>query len=147
MRRRMRFTPATCAVTLLTWLALTPLAGCDGLGQVKIMIPDFGSAEVRGVKLWKELGATGEFVPQTVYEFGETITQAGVEYVSFTVEDDRFEIDVPLAGVVTRDPDRPEALIVELAVVSMGEAATIRASTFNEAGESSLSQESAEVTL
>jgi hypothetical protein len=128
-------------------LALAPLVGCEGLGQVKVEIPDYASADVRGIKLWKQDATTGGFVPQTVYEFGKIISQDGVEYVSYTVQDDRYQLDVPLAGVVVRDPDRPESLTVELAVVTAGEFATVRASAFNDIGESALSEQTAEIGL
>jgi hypothetical protein len=131
----------------LTMLGASSLVGCEGLGEVKVMIPDYSTANVRGVTLWKGTTTTGEFVPQTVYQLGKLMVYAGVEYVEYTVEDDRFQLDMPLAAPVLRDPDKPDALIVQLSVVSMGEAAIVRASTFNEAGESSLSSESAEISI
>lgn len=140
MEGRSRVSPSALLVTALTLLGLSSLTGCEGMGQVKVVIPDYASAKVRGITLWQLDAATGEFAPRTVYHLGEIIEQGGVEYVRYSVDDDRFELDVPLAAPVTRDPARPEALTLDLTVLTMGEAITVRASTFNEAGESGLSQ-------
>ncbi|MGH0035837.1 MAG: hypothetical protein ACQGVK_12495 [Myxococcota bacterium] len=136
----------TLLVIGLTMIGLSSLVGCDGMGEVKVKIPDYASAQVRGVTLWRQ-AQSGEFVPQTIFELGELVVHGGVEYVQYTVEDDRFELGVPLAAPVTRDPDEPEALIVHLTVLTSGQSTVLKASTFNEAGESSLSTQTTEISV
>jgi len=127
-------------VACLVVIGLTPVFGCQDLRQVKVLISDYFSSDVKGVTIWSQDAQSGTYLPQSVYRFGKLITdESGSEYVKFTVADDRLQVGVQLAAPVTRDPANPESLIVELSVLRSHGPDLIRASTYNDVGESDLS--------
>ena len=135
-----------CLLIGLLLLAMAPLSGCEGFGQVRLKIPDYQSANVRGITIWNRDPATGEFVPCSIYKLGEIVEVDGQEYVEFRLVDERVNTRPTLNALVGRDPSNPDALTIWLPVLTNGDETILRASTFNEAGESGLSSKTIELT-
>jgi hypothetical protein len=112
------------------------LVGCDWR-QLSVRIPDFETKQVLGVGLWRASAGSAyereleiRFVPPR---------QVGVhELLAYTLD----EGGAAQLDVIERDPQNPDQVTVHLWVPLLG-GGTYKVSTFNAAGESPLSDQTA----
>ncbi|NNL68151.1 MAG: hypothetical protein HKP30_18015 [Myxococcales bacterium] len=116
-------------------LLLVPLllGGCRWQ-SVRVVIPDFGSAGVQGVRLWKAIDGSGEFAEDGVFVFTGTSPPSGGSrqvFYRFASADGTVALPISTTAVLSGD-----LLLVELHYPTSAEPALYRISTWNEAGES-----------
>ena len=128
---RLGVTVAVCAVSAL-------LLACP-LGRLRVLIPDFATSDVRGVRLYRVDAASGQLVEAGSLQFlgietnealgGETLayrqlTAAGAPWFG------------PLRTVVVRDASQPASLEVELAFLNQLPAGWFKVASYNAYGTS-----------
>ena len=139
--KHLRWGALFCAAPILA-LALT---GCDFVGWVNVLIPDFHSKEVQGVWISCSPQAIGPFmhylqVPvQVVLSPGTGTPLSGAVQ---TVSDSSGTKQVVIVEA-RADSANPDGIIVKIGVGTIPD--YVRVSTYNAAGESPLSE--AETTL
>ncbi len=124
------------ASLLLLLFVTLPLGGCRWQ-SVRVVIPDFASADVLGLRLWRESPTTGEFEPDGEFRFtGSGEAAGGVRNVFYTFvpRAGSFELPIGTTALLTGD-----LLLLELHYPTGAAPALYRISTWNEAGESALS--------
>lgn len=149
MRLAHRF--ATPAVWML--LVLGPVLGCgqvdpstipahhipEHVKVLRMQLPSFDTSPPDGIRLWRLSETTGEFEPISEIRLSEPVVEDGEEFVGYTLIDPAGNpIELPLSARVERDGAFPT---LALWVVRFAPAGEFKASLFNAAGESSLSQE------
>jgi hypothetical protein len=123
-------------------LLLVPLAGCE-LKTVRIQLPGYGNGAIEGVWLWRLDDATGQYVRACRIDFqGRGFTGSGLETVSYVQNCDNGHRMGALLAKVTRSASDPGTATLELEYARWESPGMYRASAFNSAGESPLSQAS-----
>ena len=130
-------------VLLFAALAMLPLGGCELGTQFRIVIPDFESAEVEGIWIWRE-DAGGDFARDVEIKLGEPFVEDGVELVEYTFVDPDTEFELQFAAPVVRDAVNPDQAELDLFALLWAGVGTFKASTYNEFGESPLSEQTVE---
>lgn len=127
------------AAWALAVLMLMLFSGCRGAATFHVVVPDFDSAAVSGLWLWRGNG-TGGFARHTRFTFRGTAVHDGVEVLTYTIR--RVGGTASLWTVpVERDvAGRGSVLLHLLAGVEQVPAAW-RATTWNAFGESAPSQQ------
>ncbi len=133
--------------TLALAFLVLPLVACESK-DVVVRIPDFDSAQVDGVWVWRLDDATGQWVKDGQIDFGQLLLAGGreqLEYENLGVAGGSAETQegVALRADVLRDPLNPDQVTVELIYFRMSDPGEFRVTTYNDAGESPLSLESA----
>jgi hypothetical protein len=134
----MRGNPFRVAVTAAVFAVSALLLACP-LGRLRVLIPDFATSDVRGVRLYRIDDASGQLVPAGSIQFlgiemneplgGETLvyrqlTAAGAPWFG------------PLRTPVVRDPSQPASLEVELAFLNQLPAGWFKLASYNPYGTS-----------
>ncbi len=129
--------------TILGTLALagTSLQGCS-LGWFTISIPDFASKSVGGVWLWHLSAETGLWERDTQIAFGAPSLQADGEWLTYQAAPLDGSPTFPGWSQVVRSANNPDQVTLQLLFSRAEAAGTYRASTYNDAGDSPLSNES-----
>jgi hypothetical protein len=150
MLRLRRF--ATPAVLLAVALALPLGAGCsavdptliesgaliENLGVLRVQLPSFDE-ELDGIWLWRRSETTGQFEEVSEIRFLDTVVDGGQEFVEYQIMDPTgTPLDVTLSASVDRSGTSPELV---LWVVRFGDPGEFKASVYNAAGESPLSEQ------
>lgn len=134
----MRGSPLRVAATAAVFAVSALLLACP-LGRLHVLIPDFASADVRGVRLYRVDDASGQLVAAGSLQFlglemdqalgGETLV-----YRQLTAAGDPWF--GPLRTPVVRDASRPAALEVELAFSNQLPAGWFKVASYNAHGTS-----------
>lgn len=132
---------ASLATALLAFPLL--LAGCE-IGGLTMVIPDFESSEVLGVRVYRQVDSTGDpdvdYVLASEIVFNEPVLAAdGHERMNYTV--DGLTNSDTFSTVVTRDAQNPDRVEVDLLFMYELPDGGFRVSTYNAVGESPLSNE------
>ncbi len=134
MSRRLR---GVCVA--LGLLALVVLPGCD-VRMVKVVIPDFETAQVEGVRVFRLDDTTGQPVDAGVLRFGSTsFDEKGREFVDYVLTTPAGEEITGLVSGLVRDAANPSQVTVVL-FFKIDETGWYKVATFNGAGTSALSQ-------
>lgn len=144
MRNRIARHALLVAIALL----VLPLFACRWYG-VTVLVPDFDSSEVEGVWFWRLSQDTGQYVRdgQIVFEDQAYTMDDGRELLPYSLlTDDGILIHDALATVLARDSTNPDRVTLKLqyaAINKAGMSPTYRVSSYNAAGDSALSNETA----
>jgi hypothetical protein len=137
MRRSYRQAAGLLALGLL----LFPLGGCERK-DVLIRIPDFESKLVKGIWLWRLSETTGEYERDGEVVFHRLLQANGREKLEYetiwTGADSGFKLQTD----VLRDPLDPDVVTLRLDYFRASAPGDFRASSYNDEGESPLTQES-----
>jgi hypothetical protein len=121
-------------------LLLVPLAGCE-LKTVRIQLPGYGNGAIEGVWLWRLDDATGQYVRACRIDFrGRGFTSTGAETVTYVQQCDNGHPMGALVAKVARSPSDAATVTLDLEYARWENPGMYRASAFNSAGESPLSQ-------
>lgn len=118
---------------------LLAVQGCKWF-EITVKIPDFDSRKVQGVWVWKQDPISGQWqrAGQILFDPAPSGTASkDLHYV--VLQPDGFGL--PLKAPVERDPKAPDQVTVRLWYARFLEPGQYRVSTYNAAGESSLSPE------
>lgn len=133
----------------LLFVALVSLlpfvSGCD-YRSVSIEIPGFDAFQVEGVWLWKLNETTGRYERaggirlhrDTPAEDWWPTLSSGAEVIAYS---NTAQEDVVLPAEVIRDPAKPDRVTLRLLYLNTDEPGSFRATIFNAAGESDLSDQ------
>ena len=139
--KRLRWGALSCVGSILA-LALT---GCDFVGWVNVIIPDFYSKQVQGVWVWRSPQATGPFahylqvpVPNVLSPTSDT----PISGVFQNVTDSGGNQQVVIVRAQA-DSANPDGIMLKIGVGTIPD--YVKVSTYNADGESALSE--AEATL
>jgi hypothetical protein len=128
------------AVTAAVFCVSAFLLACP-LGQLRLLIPDFFTKEVKGVQLYRIDDASGQLVGAGHIEFlGLELNKQGNEllkYTQFTPEDTPWF--GPIFTEVVRDPSQPASLEVTLAFLNQLPAGWFKVASYNLYGTSTAS--------
>lgn len=127
------------AKLLLAAVLLLAVQGCKWF-EITVKIPDFDSRKVQGVWVWRQDPASGQWqrAGQIVFQPTPAGSSPGeLQYV--VLQPDGFGL--PLKAPVERDTRTPDQATVRLWYARFLDAGQYRVSTYNAAGESSLSPE------
>ena len=142
MKRRIH--RSACAVLLLLALSLTGAATSCSWKALIVEIPDLEANQIEGLQLWLGEEETSQSVTEAGrIVFGECLLHNGVELLDFVVLDTEDEpLEVFGSAVVIRGEDESEAVTLHFSFVNWNSPpGWIRVTTFNEVGESDLSEE------
>ena len=127
---RAAVTSAVCAISL--WLLACPF------GRLRVLIPDFTTSDVRGVRVLRVDDAGGRLVPAGSLQFLgiEADAQSGemIAYRQLTAEGQPWF--GPFRSVVVRHAERPTALEVELTFLNPLDAGYFKVASYNAVGTS-----------
>jgi hypothetical protein len=132
---------------LAAMLLVLPSSGCDTSKEFRVVIPDFQSAQVQGVWLWRQAPTGGEFERSLEITLGEPFLQDGREVVEYTMRDPVMQWEVTFVAPVFRDDANPDSAEIQLYALLWASDGLFKASTFNQYGESELSQEEIQIAL
>jgi hypothetical protein len=111
---------------------------------LSLEIPDLEANEIQGIQFWRADDENAELFDQSVRIFlGETSVENGMEIIAFTMADAEGQpIPVSTCAVLVRGEDEDDPIELHFIFDSWNELpGWIRVSTFNEVGESDLSEE------
>jgi len=128
--------------TLLALTALAALPGCKVPG-VTLMLSDFDTSQVDGLRVWREDAGTGELREELAVVFTGVSETADGEVLTYQLWDGDTLIAGDIPTALERDPDQPQAATFRLDVLVVP-GGRYRLSAWNAAGES---QPSAEVLV
>lgn len=134
----MRGNPFRVLVTAAVLVVSTLLLACP-LGRLRVLIPDFATNDVRGVRMYRVDDATGQLVPAGSIQFlgiemNETIGGETLVYRQLSAEGDPWF--GPLRTPAVRDASQPAALEVELAFLNQLPAGWFKIASYNAYGTS-----------
>ena len=130
-------------VILILAAVLLMLGGCE-YRTIRISVPDFFTAEVEGIQMFRLDPVSGDYLPTgTILFLGEPELVNGSWRLLYTTvgSDGEWSMNVPAA----LDDVSGEGLLLDLWYARFEESGTFRAATFNEAGESALSAETVDL--
>jgi len=108
---------------------------------VTISIPDFVSKQVSGVWLWVESPTTGLFERDAKLVFGQTHVGPNGESLDYVMTPTTGGQSMPFTANVSRDAANPDHVTLQLIFTRSEGAGYYRASSFNAAGESPLTDQ------
>lgn len=128
---RVLVTAAVCAISTL-------LLACP-LGRLRVLIPDFATSDVRGVRLYRVDDASGRLAAAGSIQFlgiemNEALGGETLAYRQLTAEGQIWF--GPLRTPVVRDASQPAALQVELAFLNQLPAGWFKVASYNAYGTS-----------
>jgi hypothetical protein len=124
-------------LTTAAVLSVSALLLACPVGRLHVLIPDFGTSQVTGVRLYRMDDVSGKLVPAGSLRFlGLETTEAGevVRYRQLTPDDKPWF--GPLQAEVVRNSDQPDAIEVQLSFLNDLPAGWFRVATYNAAGTS-----------
>jgi len=137
------------------WLVLlcVLLAGCGPIDSsylggaqledvrvLRLRVPSFDATQPEGVRLWRRSEDSGDYEPVSEILLAPLSTTDGLEYVPYTLLDPTGQpIGIPLWSRLEREP---EGATLAFWMIRFADPGEFKASLFNAAGESDLSQES-----
>jgi hypothetical protein len=133
-------------LALIGLVALVPLvSGCD-YRSVSIQIPGFDTFAVEGVWFWRLDPATGQYQREGGIRLHRDATAetswpelaSGAEVIAYS---NTSQEGVMLPAEVIRDPAAPDQVTLRLLYANPGEPGVFKATIFNAAGESELSDQ------
>jgi hypothetical protein len=134
----MRGNPFRVLVTAAVFAVSALLLACP-MGRLRVLIPDFATSDVRGVRLYRVDDATGQLAPAGSIQFlgievndalgGETLA-----YRQLSAEGEPWF--GPLRTPVVRNASQPAALEVELAFLNQLPAGWFKVASYNAYGTS-----------
>lgn len=127
-----------CSVLVLA-LAAFAFSGCDQAG-ITVRIPDFESAQVLGLWVWRWDGALQTYLPHADVVFHEPQGKGSEETMVYEVPGPELGSHVRLKTPVARTPGKTDEVTLQL-LIPRGAGGKFKVSTFNEAGFSSPSRE------
>jgi len=141
---KQRIHRSACAVLALLALSLTGAATSCAWKPLIVEIPDFETGQIKGVQLWRGEDETSQSVTEAGrIVFGECFFENGWEVIDYTLLNATGEpLEVSGSAGVVRREDGSDTVTVYFAFGAWDAApGWIRVSTFNEVGESDLSEE------
>jgi hypothetical protein len=123
---------------LLALLLLVPLWGCD-LKSLNVIIPDFDTAAVQGVRVWRLDDATNDPVARGRLDFSAPYTVDGNEVVDYTQVNPDGTRSATYFAEVRRDVSGGSSAHVILYYDRLDQPGWFKVSTFNSQGDSALS--------
>jgi hypothetical protein len=121
-------------------LLVVALSGCE-YKQVTVRISDLEAAQVDGVRFWRLSETTGRFEPGGEVRFAHIAFRKGVETLFYTVVQGNGATSLSLSSPVVRDPAHPDRVTLQIWYPRIEEQGWFKVSSFNEVGDSSLSNE------
>lgn len=131
------FSLRRCLAILLLALALPALSGCD-LRVLRVFIPDFDTASVDGIHVWRLDDATGSPIIQGQLLFEGRTRQGDGELVHYEIV---LADGTPIgsaSAALQRNDTNPDAVYLDL-LYTPAQSGWYKVSTFNEVGSSPLS--------
>ena len=128
-------------VVLALALLAAPMLGCEAK-PLRVQLPGFGNGTVDGIRLWRQVGSSWQpvcridFTDRRMTHRGETIY-----YVQNCIDGEQKR-GLVLPAAVQRKPDDPSTITINLWYLRYEDSGSYRATTFNKAGESTLSSTS-----
>lgn len=144
MKRRM-YRPATTLLALVA-LTLTSVGMQCPCKSLIVEIPDLDSNQIQGIQCWRADQETSELFEESVrIVFGEYSLADGMETMKYTMVNAEGESTSPsIPAVVIRGESEDDPVRLHFVFGSWSEPpGWIRINTFNEVGESELSEETA----
>lgn len=122
--------------TALASLALVLLASSSGcaLGSFSVLLVDFESTSIDGVRLWRL--QNGTWRPDLAIEFNGVVRHKGEEYLSYGFGETNSQIEVEMIAPIERDGAAAELRFVFVPL----EEGRYKFTAFNDAGDSGLSK-------
>jgi hypothetical protein len=114
--------------------------GCQ-LTYFTISIPDFISKDVSGVWLWRQSPTTGLFVRDAQFVFQAVQDGPEGELLDYIATSSDGATSVPLSTGIVHDGEDTDRITLSLIFARTSEPGVFRASTYNAAGESPLTDE------
>jgi hypothetical protein len=132
----MRVKPTRFLVTTAVLLVSALLLACP-VGQLRVLIPDFETSNVRGFEMFRVDDATGALEPAGAIRFRriENDPNAGEMMIYRQINPDGSRNGIQRTPVV-RNPEAPDAIELQVWFVNELPAGWFRAATFNAAGTS-----------
>ncbi len=134
----MRGGPFRAGVTLAVCAVSVLLLACP-VGRLRVLIPDFATSDVRGVRLFRVDDVSGALVAAGSLEFIglEPNERLGGELLVYRQRSAADEPTFgPLRSPVVRDPEAPAALEVQLAFVNPLAPGWFKVASYNALGTS-----------
>lgn len=126
-----------CALAMLLVVALS---GCE-YRQITVRLSDLEAAQVNGVRFWRLSETSGRFEPGGVVHFGNIGFRKGVETLFYFVSQADGFTSPSLSSPIVRDPAHPDRVTLQIWYPRLEDQGWFKVSSFNEAGDSSLSDE------
>jgi hypothetical protein len=132
----MRVKPIRVVATAAVLLASSLLLACP-VGQLRVMIPDFESSMVRGVEVFRVDESSGALESAGSIHF-KRVKEDGVtgEVIVYRQETADGELMGRQEAPVLRDPDQPDAVLVQFFFYNDLPSGWFKVATFNGAGTS-----------
>jgi hypothetical protein len=130
---------------LARWLAVAatilftlPLSSCSR-SIFRVMITDFDSMEVLGIRMWKQGPNTGTFEESLEVSFSDPRIDEDGEWLSYRQLVDGEVVAGAIWTAITRDPDNPDRVTMRLLLTAL-EHGDHWLSSYNAHGDSALSE-------
>jgi len=133
------------AALLLAAIASVGATGCDALITLRVMIPDYESSAVSGLRVWLREEGRSSFQPIVDVDLEEVVEKDGEEWILYRIEDAGAGGSFSVGSRAYRASDHPDALELMLLVPVDQRSGALRLSTLNAAGESALSSAEAAI--
>ncbi|HVP28122.1 MAG TPA: hypothetical protein VMW35_03050 [Myxococcota bacterium] len=140
MHRTLHRLPALLGLLLCLFTA----TGCD-LQWVNVVIPDFGSKQVKGVWIWRLSEQTGQYVRDTEIVFETTANAGGHDILSYETTSGPLGERGTLPTELVHDAQNPDQVTLQMGFMRLSAPGSFRVSTYNVAGDSPLSAASVQL--
>jgi len=127
------------AALLLAAVASMGATGCDALITLRVMIPDYESSAVSGLRVWLREEGRSSFEPIVDVDLEEVVEKDGEEWIHYRIQDTVAGGSFAVGSRAFRASGHPDALELVLLVPVDQRNGSLRLSTLNAAGESALS--------
>jgi hypothetical protein len=107
------------------------------LGRLRVLIPDYVTSDVRGIRVYRVDDGTGELAAAGHIEFLAIVAGKGGEQLKYTqFNSDGVPWFGPIYTPVIRDPAQPAAIQVTLAMLNQLPAGMFKIASYNQYGTS-----------
>jgi hypothetical protein len=111
----------------------------ENVKVLRLQMPAFDDARIQGIRMWRRSELTGQFEPASEIRFVGIASEEGQEFLEYRLLDPAGNpLDLPLSATIERDGG---SALVALWFVRFGLPGEFRASVYNAAGESGLSEQ------
>jgi hypothetical protein len=125
-------------------LLMIPMGGCTWVNFM-VRIPDFDTAEVAGLWMWRFSTASGVYERTNRITFAGVTEQAGAESLKYEIRDQSDQLlGMTMTTEVARDAANADSVTLDLWYARFSPPGAYKVSTYNTAGESVLSQNTAQ---
>jgi hypothetical protein len=131
-------------IALSSLLLVLPSLGCQFAEFVTIEIPDYDSSSVEGIWIWRDLD--GDYERAAEIKILDHQQEEAGEYVVYSVRDPDGRELLALPATIVRNELNPSSVQISFFVHVGAGGGTLRASTYNAAGESTLSSQVLDVS-